>query len=221
MSTYAGGCLEAAILFPPAGAVFIVPKELFDAMGGFKADFPLETHEDWNFHIRLLSAQRRLHVLTEPVFGYRMVDSSRGSFVTRNMMRTLEPLLEATPRVREELLRLTLSRTWVAEMLQNEPPSVSTPFARFMVRAKRSILKRLNALKHWSGTRYIRRPSSEAAIPSPCPLASRVGKVDAGTSKRLPMPLNWNANQVDSAITNENSKNMNEPSRHLSAPEPS
>ncbi len=207
MSTYAGGCLEAAILFPPAGAVFIVPKELFDAMGGFKADFPLETHEDWNFHIRLLAGQRRLHVLTEPVFGYRLVDSSRSSVITRNMMRTLEPLLEATPSVREQLLRLTFCRAWMtemlqiehqsvairfaryivqtkhsilAEMLQIEHRSVAIRFARFMLRAKSSVLKRLSALKHGSGTRYIRRPPSEAAISSSYPLATHVGKVNAG-----------------------------------------
>jgi glycosyltransferase involved in cell wall biosynthesis len=155
-STYAGGSLEAALLHPPAGAVFIISRENFQRVGGFKSDYPQESHEDWNFHVRLLAAGMKLHVLPEPVFSYRSVEHSRSAVVTRNMARNLEPFLHSTPRVRERLLLLALNRAWVADhavkaLQELDHLSRGIRFLRFLGRTRRSILRRLGWLKRRSG----------------------------------------------------------------------
>jgi GT2 family glycosyltransferase len=155
-STYAGGSLEAALLHPPAGAVFIISRENFQRVGGFKADFPQESHEDWNFHVRLLAAGMKLHVLPEPVFSYRSVEQSRSAVVTRNMARNLEPFLQSTPQVRERLLLLALNRAWVADhavkaLQELDHLSRGIRFLRFLGRTRRSIQRRLAWLKRRSG----------------------------------------------------------------------
>ena len=110
ISTYVGGSLENAFLHPPAGTVFIIGKEVFAAVGGFESKQGQDCHEDWNFHLRLLAQEYRLHVLPEPVFAYRAAPQSRSLLVTRNMMNNLEPLLHATPRMQKNLLLFALDR---------------------------------------------------------------------------------------------------------------
>ena len=113
-STYAGGCLETAFLYPPAGSVCLLSKSLFDKIGGFKEEFPEECHEDWNFHLKLLSRGFRLHILPEPVFGYRYTANNRASLVKRNLMHNFEPLLDAPPSIQRKLLLFSQNRAQVA-----------------------------------------------------------------------------------------------------------
>ncbi len=114
-STYVGGSLENAFLAPPAGTVFIVRREMFDAVGGFKTDLPRDCHEDWNFHVRLLAHEYRLHVLPEPVFAYRYLPLSRSLLVSQNIALVVEPFLESTPQVQKNLLNSAIERAGALE----------------------------------------------------------------------------------------------------------
>ena len=114
-STYVGGSLENAFLYPPAGTVFIIAKDIFEAVGGFKTDLPEDCHEDWNFHVRLLAREYRLHVLPEPVFAYRSLALSRSLLVPQDMALLLEPFLECTPQVQKNLLNSSIERAGALE----------------------------------------------------------------------------------------------------------
>ena len=143
-STYTGGSLENAFLFPPAGTVFIVSREIFTNVDGFRSDLPGECHEDWNFHVRLLAQGRNLHVLPEPVFAYRSSAHSRVTFVTRNMINNLEPFLQSTPSVQKRLLLFAFNRASVADhavktLRDLNPMSPCIRFLRFLNRTKRSL----------------------------------------------------------------------------------
>jgi len=145
-STYVGGSLENAFLYAPAGTVFIIAREVFDAVGGFKTDLPRDCHEDWNFHIRLLAREYRLHVLPEPVFAYRSVPLSRSLLVPQDMALLLEPLLEGTPQVRKNLLDLAIEQSGAMEsgvelLAQYDQFAGGIRFLRFLKRTKRSILR--------------------------------------------------------------------------------
>ncbi len=151
-STYVGGSLRNAFLYAPAGTVFIITREVFDAVGGFRTDLPKDCHEDWNFHVRLLAREYRLHVLPEPVFAYRSVALSRSLLVPQDMALLLEPLLEATPQMRKNLLDLTIEQSGAMEsavrlLADYDQFTRGMRFLRFLNRLKRSILKRLPGRK--------------------------------------------------------------------------
>ena len=114
-STYVGGSLETAFIHPPAGSVFIIARDLFNEVGGFKTDLPQDCHEDWNFHMRLLARELRLHVLPEPVFAYRSVPLSRSLLVPHDMGLLLEPLRNCTPRVQLKLIELAIENAGALE----------------------------------------------------------------------------------------------------------
>jgi O-antigen biosynthesis protein len=144
-STYVGGSLENAFLYPPAGTVFIIAKDVFEAVGGFKTDLPKDCHEDWNFHVRLLAREYRLHVLPEPVFAYRSIPLSRSLLVPQDMALLVEPLLEGTPQMRKNLLDLTIEQSGAMEsavrlLADYEQFAGGIRFLRFLNRLKRSVL---------------------------------------------------------------------------------
>jgi glycosyltransferase involved in cell wall biosynthesis len=147
VSTYAGGSLESAFLLPPAGTVFLIKKTTFREVGGFRADRAEECHEDWNIHVRLLAQGHSIHVLPEPVFGYRSSEHSRVALVRRNMLNNLEPLLEATPEMRQRLLHFALNRALLADYATKtlrdlNPSSPGMRFQRFLARTRRHLEKR-------------------------------------------------------------------------------
>jgi hypothetical protein len=145
-STYVGGSLENAFLYPPAGTVFIIAKDVFEAVGGFKTDLPRDCHEDWNFHVRLMAREYRLHVLPEPVFAYRSVPLSRSLLVPQDMALLVEPFLESTPQMRKNLLGLTIELSGGMEsavrlLADYNQFAGGIRFLRFLNRLKRSILR--------------------------------------------------------------------------------
>jgi glycosyltransferase involved in cell wall biosynthesis len=145
-STYVGGSLENAFLYPPAGTVFIIEREIFESVGGFKTDRPDDCHEDWNFHVRLLAREYRLHVLPEPVFAYRSVPLSRSLLVPQDITLLVEPLLDSTPQMRKNLLDLTIEQSGAMEsavrlLADYEQFAGGIRFLRFLYRFKRSMLR--------------------------------------------------------------------------------
>ncbi len=147
-STYVGGSLRNAFVCPPAGAVFIITRDVFDAVGRFKTDLPKYCHEDWNFHVRLLAREYRLHVLPEPVFAYRDVPLSRSALVPQDMALLLEPLLDGTTQMRKNLLDLSIEQAGAMEsavqlLAEYDQFAGGIRFLRFLGRLKRSILKRI------------------------------------------------------------------------------
>ncbi|ANM28500.1 hypothetical protein ABI59_00960 [Acidobacteria bacterium Mor1] len=98
-SVFVGAAPSAGLFHNVFGDAFsLVRRDAFDAVGGFTEDYGI-THEDWELFMRMVLAGRRLQVVPEALYWYR-IGEDHTSITTsyyRNCERHIRPLLEQLP----------------------------------------------------------------------------------------------------------------------------
>ena len=85
----------------------LIRRTAFEAMGGFSEDYGVG-HEDWEFFARAVLAGRSLVSVPEPLFHYRIAESSmlRAGYSSADLQRNFRPYLDLGPHPAPSLLRL-------------------------------------------------------------------------------------------------------------------